>query len=165
MGDINGMAVLKYAVEELRVEHIIIAGHSACGGVAACYPQLSEADKARCFGPLEKATLSESPTDPLSQWLAPLKRRVEELVNSQSPRPELQEVIDINVGDQVEKVVSLPVIQDAWMRMEDMNRMYLGPEGERNRRKLLGVHGWCYELGTGLVRDLGVSVYSPNFKQ
>ncbi|KAF7797576.1 hypothetical protein EIP86_008776 [Pleurotus ostreatoroseus] len=160
--DNNGMAVLKYAVEELRVEHIIVVGHSRCGGVAACYEPLTAEDRALCFGPFEKT--SWPPSDPLTEWLAPLKRRVEELLASDSPPAKLQQVIDINVQDQVQKIIALPVVQNAWVRLEDLTRDDRGPEGERERKKLAGIHGWCYELETGLVRDLGVSVASPNLK-
>lgn len=163
------MAVLNYAVESLRVEHIIVAGHSHCGGVAYCYPDLAEEEKDLCFGPLEQKVLPESVDNPLSQWLAPLRKRVEALLNEASsasppqPKPELEEVIKFNVTNQVNTLVDLPVVRNAWMRPEDMNKIYLGPEGERNRRRLLGVHGWRYNLETGLVDDLGISRYSPNF--
>jgi carbonic anhydrase len=51
----------------------------------------------------------------------------------------------MNVIEQVGNVALTNVIQDAWAR------------GQK-----VAVHGWCYGLKDGLVKDLGVSMSQPS---
>ena len=46
---------------------------------------------------------------------------------------------ELNVQSQVEQVCALPTVRAAWQRGQP-----------------LAVHGWIYDLGDGLLRDLGV---------
>ena len=141
--DPNAVSVITYALLELRVEYIVVAGHSRCGGVAVCIDQhLTERDIVECF----KTTQSTSwpPPAPIDQWLQPLR----DLAESYPHPPTVLELVKANVQEQVKKMVELPVVQGAWASV---------PGG----KALKGVHGWWYELETGLVHDLNIGVYGP----
>lgn len=138
-----------YAVAELGVEHIIIAGHTRCGGVAVCLDHA--VDKAECFNPVDKKALQATdprvtvtwpPPHPLDYWLASLR----ELALSFPTPPTVLELVKANI--QVQNVVKSPAVQAAWNKT--------GPG------KLIGVHGWMYELESGFVQDLGISVYGSS---
>ena len=105
---------------------------------------LTEEEKACCFEPKQSA--SWPPPPPIERWLAELRATA----NSIHPTPSVLELVKINVQQQLKKVVSLPVVQEAW--------------AGRGIGNLQGVHGWWYELGTGLVHDMNISVYAPKKK-
>ena len=52
-GDLNCLSVLQYAVEVLRVEHVIVCGHYGCGGVGAA--------------------LDNTPLGLIDNWIRPIK--------------------------------------------------------------------------------------------
>ena len=133
--DENVLSVLTYAVAHLGVEHVVVVGHTNCGGVAACLAA--------------SAKPSSAPTAPLEKWLSPLTDLAREL---HGPTP--AELVEANVKAQVENVLQTDVVKNAWS--EDAS--------VRGGAKLLGVHGWVYEIERGRVRDLGVSVWGPGVK-
>lgn len=145
-------SVLLYAVAELGVEHIIVAGHTRCGGVAVCLDHA--VDKAACFNPVDtkllkatdpRETATWPPPHPLDYWLTSLRK----LALSFPTAPTVLELVKTNIQVQVNNVVQSPVVQAA------LNKS--GPG------RLIGVHGWMYELETGFVDDLKISVYgSPS---
>src|SRR5687767_12113754 len=65
----------------------------------------------------------------------------EERVSSiESPSGRVDRLCELNVIEQVANVCQTTVVRDAWNRGQELN-----------------VHGWCYGLKDGLVRDLGAS--------
>ncbi len=123
--DINCLSVLQYAVQTLRVRHIIVCGHYGCGGV--------------------QAALESKPTGPIASWLRPIRDLVErhaaELATLSDAAARADRVCELNVAQQVGSVASTGIVLAAW-----------------RRRRRLSVHGLCYGVGDGLLRDLGVSV-------
>jgi len=130
LNDQSALSVLQYAVDFVGVEHVIIAGHSGCGGAAACY-------EAACGNALVHAETE------LGQWLAPLVGLATELGASRTPEDKpaaLLTLIEENVRRQVAALAASDTMRDAWA---------MGKE--------VFVHGWMYSLETGLLRDLEVS--------
>ena len=136
--DDSALAVLTYAVENLGVEHIVIAGHTQCGGAAACHAAAQNLN-----GTAPAAT-------PLARWLNPLTQLAASLASQQSDShdtsAELSTLVEANVCKQVENVVDTDVIQRAWAS-----------------GKQVYVHGWVYVIETGTIKDLKVTVNPPAY--
>ena len=124
-GDANYQAVLQYAVQALKVRHVLVVGHYGCGGVLAA--------------------LQDTASGPVAAWLTPVRdlaranrAELDALPNEAARHARLCE---LNVLAQVRAVAANPVVQAAWTAGEP-----------------LAVHGWCYGLGDGLIRDLETTV-------
>ena len=97
--DLNALSVIQYAVDFLRVEHILVVGHYGCGGVLA--------------------TLRGARVGLADNWLRHVhdvkmrhRKRIDHL-----PVPEQEDVLcEMNVIEQVGNVALTNVIQDAWAR-------------------------------------------------
>ncbi len=125
--DLNALSVIQYAVDVLKVEHIMVVGHYGCGGVLA--------------------TLRGARVGLVDNWLRHVhdvklrhRRRLDHLP------VEVQEDVlcEMNVIEQVGHVALTNVMQDAWSRGQKVS-----------------VHGWCYGVKDGLVKDLNVSMSQP----
>ncbi|KAF8637395.1 hypothetical protein AX17_002890 [Amanita inopinata Kibby_2008] len=140
LDDKNLLSVLAYAVDHVGVEHVVIVGHTECGGAAASLAA-AQSPGYNENGPSQ--TLSDLPaTAPLNHWLASLTELAASLNITTLPKSEaLSIVVEENVKRQVEKLCQTETIRGAWSR-----------EG-RN----VWVHGWVYELAAGTLKDLNVS--------
>ncbi len=98
--DPNCLSVLQYAVDVLRVSHIIVSGHYRCGGIQAA------------FGP--------PADDPLEGWIAPIRTlrqaHARELEALPDDGARWQRLCELNVMDQVRVLRSLPTVAQAWRR-------------------------------------------------
>lgn len=90
-GDLSAVSVIEYAVAALKVDHIVIAGHTSCGGVA---------------GSLGNAKIGKIDT-----WLEPLRRLRyelrEELKGKEGPE-KIRLLVDANVKRSVQTVREMP---------------------------------------------------------
>ena len=97
--DFNLLSVVQFAVDILKVEHIIVCGHYGCGGV--------------------QAALENSRNGLVDNWLRHIqnlaRRRHEELATL-SPPDCLDRLCEINVRAQAENLSRTTVVQDAWER-------------------------------------------------
>ncbi|KAH9981596.1 carbonic anhydrase [Russula compacta] len=132
--DDSVLSVITYAVAVVGVEHILVVGHTNCGGAAACYKAVTSG-----------APPSE-PTTPLARWLAPLTALAGTLDLQDVPAPDaLTKIVEASVRAQVANVVDSAPVQNAW----------------KEGGKKLWVHGLVYELETGTLRDLNVTRGRP----
>ncbi|MBI5369379.1 MAG: carbonate dehydratase [Planctomycetes bacterium] len=100
--DLNCLSVLQYAVEVLRVEHVIVCGHYGCGGIQAAYRG-------------ERLGL-------IDNWLRPVRFLREGAAEQLEALPTEAErhdrLCDLNVIEQVANVCRTTILQDAWLRSQ-----------------------------------------------
>lgn len=102
--DPNCLAVVQYAVDTLKVKHIIVCGHYGCGGV--------------------RAALGPPVEQPLESWLAPLRvtgaRHAAELAGLPSDEERWHRLCELNVMAQVGALASTPTVSAAWARKQPL---------------------------------------------
>jgi carbonic anhydrase len=98
--DANYLSVLQFAVDVLKVKHILVVGHYGCGGVAAAVDG-------------QRRGL-------VDHWLHPIREVAQahrqELECIEEGRPRLDRLCELNVIQQVRNVASDVFVQDAWAR-------------------------------------------------
>jgi carbonic anhydrase len=98
--DLNLLSVLHYAVNYLKVQHVIVCGHFGCGGIRAAYGDDS-------YGILDR-------------WLMNIKRvrdsNREELEKIEDLDDRLDRLTELTVEQQVRNVIGTSIIQDVWKK-------------------------------------------------
>jgi carbonic anhydrase len=102
--DLNALSVMQYAVDMLRVRHIIVVGHSNCGGVKAALYSL-------------RVGLADN-------WL----RHVQDVRNQHrpfldslsDPQQRADALCELNVLEQARNVCRTTVVEDAWQRGQEV---------------------------------------------
>lgn len=96
--DLNLLSVLQYAVEVLKVKHVIVCGHYGCGGVKASMTNQS-------FGLIDK-------------WLRNIKDvyrfHRDELDSISNLEDRADRLCELNVVEQVTNLAKTTIIQKAW---------------------------------------------------
>ena len=102
--DMNCLAVLQFAVEVLKVRHIIVCGHYGCGGVTAAF------DDSR-YGLVDN-------------WLRHIQDTMHKHRDVIDREPDydsrLDKLCEINVIEQVAGVGETTIVQDAWDRGQEI---------------------------------------------
>jgi carbonic anhydrase len=103
--DLNCLSVLQYAVEVLRVRHVIVCGHYGCGGVQAA---------------LEGAKLGL-----IDNWLRQVQdvhaRYAESIDALLSPTDRADRLCELNVLEQARHVCGTTIVEDAWRRGQPLS--------------------------------------------
>ncbi len=96
--DLNMLSVLKYAVEVLKVKHIIVCGHYGCGGV--------------------KAAITNHHFGLLNKWLRNIKDvyrlHNDELNKIENLEDKTDALVELNIIEQVNNLVKTSIVQKAW---------------------------------------------------
>ncbi|MFT2097658.1 carbonate dehydratase [Marinomonas sp. 2405UD66-6] len=123
--DLNCLSVIQFAVDVLKVKHIMVVGHYGCGGI--------------------KAAMGTEEHGMIDNWLRHIKDvyrlHKQEIDSIEDEHTRFDRMCELNVVEQVANVCQSSIVQNAWR---------IGQE--------LHVHGWCYSLGNGHIKDLEVTV-------
>ncbi|OCH84278.1 carbonic anhydrase [Obba rivulosa] len=133
--DDNINSVLEYAVGTLKIPHIVVVGHSKCGGVAHAWATAHDEHPHRFFANWGDLIPFVKAGSALERWLAPLTA-----IARAQPDLSVEELGIANVRAQVLGVIKSKVVKKAWEEDQE-----------------LWIHGWEYDLATGHLRDLGIA--------
>jgi carbonic anhydrase len=102
--DFNCLSVMQYAVDVLKVEHIIVCGHHGCGGV--------------------KAAMDNLQLGLIDNWLRHVQDVVHEheaeLAKIEDEKDRFDRLCELNVIDQVLNVGRTTIVQSAWERGQEL---------------------------------------------
>jgi carbonic anhydrase len=100
--DINMLSVLQYAVEVLKVKHVMIVGHYGCGGV--------------------KAAMSNDSLGIINKWVRHIKdvfvKNAIELGGIENENEKFDRLCELNVMEQAKNLIKTSIIQKAWANGE-----------------------------------------------
>ena len=102
--DLNALSVIHYAVEMLRVKHILVVGHYGCGGV--------------------KAALYDNRTGLTDNWLRHVQdvrdRHEAKLAAIEDANERVNRLCELNAMQQVVNVCQTSVLREAWARGQNV---------------------------------------------
>ncbi len=103
--DLNCLSVIQYAVEVLKIEHIIVVGHYGCGGV--------------------KSAMDNNRLGLIDNWLRHIQdvmRKHEGFLSAiESEEMRFERLCELNVVEQVTNVCETTIVQDAWQHGQAVN--------------------------------------------
>lgn len=95
--DLNFLSVMQYAVDVLKVDHIIVYGHYGCGGV--------------------EAAMKDEAIGLIDNWLANIKDVIalhrEDMVETEDEHEQLNCLVEINVLNQIENLKATSIYRQA----------------------------------------------------
>jgi len=100
--DFNCLSVLQFAIDVLKVEHVLVVGHYGCGGI--------------------RAALDHSAHGLIDNWLRHVQdvavRHHVELEGMDEDAARVDRLCELNVIEQVVNVARTTIVQDAWRRSQ-----------------------------------------------
>jgi carbonic anhydrase len=102
--DLSFLAALQYAVDILKVKHIIVCGHYGCGGV--------------------QAAMYNNNLGLVDNWIRPIKNtyltHIKKLQKFETQAEKLNSLCELNVTEQVNNVSNTTIVQQAWKRDQEL---------------------------------------------
>ncbi|WP_342647526.1 carbonate dehydratase [Mucilaginibacter sp. CSA2-8R] len=103
--DLNLLSVLDYAVNVLKVKHVIVVGHYGCGGV--------------------EAAMGNSQLGLIDNWLRTIKdvyhKYSDELAKIDDHKERFNKMVEYNVIEGVENLCKTTIVQGAWKNKQDLS--------------------------------------------
>ncbi len=103
--DLNCLSVIQYAVDVLKVKHILVTGHYGCGGV--------------------KAAMSDKQIGITDAWIRNIRdlyfHSYDELNGLASEEERVDRLCELNVIKQVSHVSHTAIVQNAWHRGQNLS--------------------------------------------
>ncbi|BBP44175.1 carbonic anhydrase [Thiosulfativibrio zosterae] len=102
--DMNALSVIQYAVEVLKVKHIIVNGHYGCGGVIAA--------------------MEDNNPDLIDHWIRPIRKyyqRVQTELDAMPEEARINRLCEINVVEQVRNICHIPAVRKAWKKGQELS--------------------------------------------
>uniref|UniRef100_UPI00404B1DEB carbonate dehydratase n=1 Tax=Flavobacterium sp. TaxID=239 RepID=UPI00404B1DEB len=103
--DMNMLSVLDYAVNALKVKHVIVCGHYGCGGV--------------------KAAMGNSSIGVIDNWIRHIKDvyrfHQEELNAIEDESERFNKFVELNVKEQVYDLAKTSIVQSAWKNGQELS--------------------------------------------
>ncbi len=102
--DLNCLSVIQYAVEVLKVKHIIVCGHYGCGGI--------------------KAAMDNNEHGLIDNWLRHIKDVIRfnfDSMNKIEEDKKFDWLCETNVKEQVKNVCNTTIVQNAWKNGNELS--------------------------------------------
>lgn len=129
--DLNCLSVVQFAIEQIKVRHIMVVGHYGCSGVRAAM------DNVRVGLADNWLRHVQDVRNKHQDWLDTLE-------GAADPQTRYDALCELNVIEQVSHVCSTTVVEEAWSKGQELR-----------------IHAWCYGLKDGLLNDLGFTARDP----
>ena len=102
--DLNCLSVIQFAIDVLRVQHIIVCGHYGCGGI--------------------RAALRRERLGLIDNWLRHVQdvhqKHESEIAALEDEKQQCDKLCELNVIEQVLNVCQTTTVQDAWLRRQEL---------------------------------------------
>lgn len=103
--DLNGLSVIQFAVDILKVKHIIVCGHYGCGGV--------------------RAAMEHRELGLVDNWLCHVRdiyhKHRRELTQIADEHQRIDRLCELNVIEQLNHVCQTSIVQNAWARGQELS--------------------------------------------